>query len=63
MLIISAIHQNKITIINLYAPNVSAPNFVKHAQKELKHIWIPTQWYWENLIPLYKKQISHANKK
>jgi exonuclease III len=25
-----------ITIINLYAPNVSAPNFIKHSRKDLK---------------------------
>jgi hypothetical protein len=30
------IHQKEITIINLYAPNVSAPNFNKHTLKDLK---------------------------
>jgi exonuclease III len=30
------IHQKEITIINLYAPNVNAPNFIKHALKDLK---------------------------
>jgi exonuclease III len=30
------IHQEEITIINLYAPNVSAPNFIKHTLKDLK---------------------------
>jgi hypothetical protein len=30
------IHQKEITIINLYAPNVSAPNFIKHTLKDLK---------------------------
>jgi hypothetical protein len=30
------IHQKEITIINLYAPNVSAPNFIKHFLKGLK---------------------------
>jgi hypothetical protein len=30
------IHQNEITIINLYAPNVNAPNFTKHTLKDLK---------------------------
>jgi hypothetical protein len=29
-------HQKKITIINLYAPNISAPNFIKHTLKDLK---------------------------
>jgi hypothetical protein len=36
MLIKGAIHQKKITIINLYAPNVSAPNFIEHTLKDLK---------------------------
>jgi hypothetical protein len=36
ILIKGAIHQNEITIINLYAPNVSAPNFIKHTLKDLK---------------------------
>jgi hypothetical protein len=31
-----AIYQEDITTINLYAPNVSAPNFIKHTQKNLK---------------------------
>jgi hypothetical protein len=29
-------HQKEITIINLYAPNVSAPNLIKHTLKDLK---------------------------
>jgi hypothetical protein len=30
------IYQKEITIINLYAPNVSAPSFIKHILKDLK---------------------------
>jgi exonuclease III len=30
------IHQKKITIINLYAPNINTPNFIKHPLKDLK---------------------------
>jgi exonuclease III len=30
------IHQQEITILNLYAPNVSTPNFIKHKLKYLK---------------------------
>jgi hypothetical protein len=30
------IHQKEITVINLYAPNVNAPNFIKHTLKDLK---------------------------
>jgi hypothetical protein len=36
MLIKGEINQVEITIINLYAPNVSAPNFIKHTLKDLK---------------------------
>jgi exonuclease III len=36
ILIKGAIHQVEITIIKLYAPNVSAPNFIKHILKDLK---------------------------
>jgi hypothetical protein len=31
-----AIHQKEITITNLYALNVSAPNFIRHALKNLR---------------------------
>jgi hypothetical protein len=30
------IHQKVITTINIYAPNFCAPNFIKHALKDLK---------------------------
>jgi hypothetical protein len=30
------IHQKKTKIVNLYAPNVNAPNFIKYAQRDLK---------------------------
>jgi hypothetical protein len=36
ILIKGDIHQKEITIINLYAPNVNAPNFIKHTLKDLK---------------------------
>jgi exonuclease III len=36
ILIKGEIHQKEITIINLYAPNVSALNFIKHTLKDLK---------------------------
>jgi hypothetical protein len=38
------IHQKEITIINLYEPNVNAPNFIKHTLKDLKAYKSPTQW-------------------
>jgi hypothetical protein len=30
------IYQKEIAIINLYGPNFSAPNFIKHTLKDLK---------------------------
>jgi hypothetical protein len=36
ILVKGAVHQKEITIINLYAPNVSTPNFVKHMLKDIK---------------------------
>jgi hypothetical protein len=36
ILIKGEIHQKEITIINLYAPNINAPNFIKHTLKNLK---------------------------
>jgi exonuclease III len=36
ILIKGEIHQKEITVINLYAPNVNAPNFIKHTLKDLK---------------------------
>jgi hypothetical protein len=36
ILIKGEIHQKEITIINLYAPNIIAYNFIKHTLKDLK---------------------------
>jgi hypothetical protein len=36
ILIKEAIHQKEVTIINLYALNVSAPNFIKHILQDFK---------------------------
>jgi hypothetical protein len=36
ILIKGEIHQKEITIINLYAPTVSGPNFIKHTLKDSK---------------------------
>jgi hypothetical protein len=35
MLIKGEVHQKEITIINLYAPNINEPNFIKHTLKDL----------------------------
>jgi hypothetical protein len=45
-------HQKEITIVNLYAPNGSAPNLIKHTLKDLK-AHIDSNTVVENLIPLY----------
>jgi exonuclease III len=36
ILIKDEIHQKEITIINLHAPNINAPNFIKYTLKDLK---------------------------
>jgi hypothetical protein len=36
ILIKGEIDQKEMTTINLYAPNVTAPNFIKHTLKDLK---------------------------
>jgi hypothetical protein len=36
ILIKGKIHQKEMKIINLYVPNTSAPNFIKHTLKDLK---------------------------
>jgi hypothetical protein len=36
ILIKGKINQKKITILNLYAPNVNAHNFIKHTLKDIK---------------------------
>jgi hypothetical protein len=64
ILIKEAIYQKEITIINLYEPNVSAPNFIKHTLKDLKitytlqHSGIPLSPK-PPLILLYHQQIGH----
>jgi exonuclease III len=36
ILIKGKIHQKEVTVINLYAPNINVPNFIKHTLKDLK---------------------------
>jgi exonuclease III len=36
ILIKGEIHQKEVTIISVYAPNVNAPNFIKHTLQDLK---------------------------
>jgi exonuclease III len=53
ILIRGEIDQKEITIVNLYAPNVNAPNFIKHTLKDLRAYINSTQCLWETLIPHY----------
>jgi exonuclease III len=63
MLIKGEVHQMEITIINSYAPNVSAPNFIKHTLKDLKaYIDSNTVVVGDIHIPHHQK-IGHPNKK
>jgi exonuclease III len=63
ILIKGEIDQKEITIINLYAPNVNAPNFIKHILKDLKaYINSNTVVVWDFNTP-YHQQIGHPNKK
>jgi hypothetical protein len=53
ILIKGEIHQKEITIINLYAPNLSSPNFIKHTLTDLeKHIYSNTIGMGDFNIPL-----------
>jgi hypothetical protein len=62
ILIKGEINQKEITIINQYAPNVSAPNFIKHAIRDLKaHVDSNTVIVGEFNTP-YHQQIDHPNK-
>jgi exonuclease III len=53
ILIKGEIHQKEITIINLFEPNFSAPNFIKNTLKDIKaHIESNTVIVGEFNIPL-----------
>jgi UDP-N-acetylmuramate-alanine ligase len=57
------IHQKEITIINLYAPNVNAPNFIKHTLKDIKtYIDFNTVVVWDFNTPLSPKDRSSKQK-
>jgi hypothetical protein len=44
ILIKGVIHQKEISVINLYALNGNAPNFIKHTLKDLKTYMNSAQW-------------------
>jgi exonuclease III len=63
ILIKGDIHQKEITIINLYAPNVYSPSFIKHTLKDLKtYINSRTVILGDLNIP-HHQYIGHLNKK
>ena len=41
LLITGTIHQDKVSILNIYAPNKKAPNYVKETLLELKAVIKP----------------------
>jgi hypothetical protein len=55
ILIKGEIHQKEITMISLYAPNLSAPNFIKHTLKNLKaHIDSNTVVVGDLILPYHQ---------
>jgi exonuclease III len=62
ILIKGEIHQKEVTITNLYAPNVNAPNFIKHTLNDINvYIDSNTEVGGDFNTPL--SQIGHPNKK
>jgi exonuclease III len=63
ILIKGEIHQKEVTIINIYAPNINEPNFIKHTLKDLKsYIDCNTVVVGDFNTPHHQK-ICHPNKK
>jgi exonuclease III len=62
ILIKGEIHQKKITIINLYSPNINAPNFIKHTLKDLKTCINSNTVIVGDLNTPHDQQIGHLNK-
>jgi exonuclease III len=63
ILIKGEIHQKEIIIINLSAPNVNTPNFIKHTLKDLRTYVNYSTVVVGDLIPPYHQWIGHPNKK
>jgi UDP-2,3-diacylglucosamine pyrophosphatase LpxH len=63
ILIKGEIHKKEITIINIYAPNINALNFIKHTLKDLKtYINTSTEILGDFNTP-HHQYIGHSNKK
>jgi hypothetical protein len=52
ILIKGEIDQKEIIIVNLYAPNINAPNFIKHTLKDLKAYINSNTMVVETLTPI-----------
>jgi exonuclease III len=63
ILIKGEIQQKEIKIIILYAPNIKAPNFIKHILKDLKIYINFNTVVVGDLTPHYHQYIDHPNKK
>jgi hypothetical protein len=63
ILIKGEIHQKEITIINLYTPNVNAPNFIKHTLKDIKTYINSDTVVVGDLKTPHHQNIDHPNKK
>jgi hypothetical protein len=50
------------TIINLYAPNVNTPNFIKHTLKDLKAYIDANTVVVGDFIAPHHQQIAHPNR-
>jgi hypothetical protein len=63
VLIQEEIHQKEITFINLYAPNVSAPYFIKYTLNDLKTYTDSNTVVVEDFKTPYHQKMGHPNKK
>jgi hypothetical protein len=63
ILIKGAMHQEEITTVNLYVPNASATNFMKHILVDLKAQRDPNTVIAEDFTTFYHQNIGHPDKK
>jgi exonuclease III len=63
ILIKGEIHQKEITIINLYAPNIIASNFIKHTLMDLKAYKDSNTVVMGDFNTPYHQLIGHPNEK
>jgi hypothetical protein len=63
ILIKGAMRQEEITTVNLYVPNASATNFMKHILVDLKAQRDPNTVIVEDFTTFYHQNIGHPDKK